>query len=133
MDKFEEVKTRYLELVSARSVARSKARDEYREAIDRRVSELVELEEAVLLRSIVSAHESGATPNEIQVECFPGNPLVWSELRKKAGLPDSRRGRKAGELQHGKNGTYNRGCRCEPCSDAAREYQREYLRRKKGN
>lgn len=32
-------------------------------------------------------------------------------------------------LKHGRRGTYtNRGCRCEACSKANRDYQRPYMR-----
>lgn len=131
MDILEEVIQKYSRLVSRRHRARQTARDEFKEVIKARTEELVKSENHELLSAIREAHEQGYSASEIQKNCFYGKPLVWAELRREADLPEGRRGRKAKEMTHGKNGTYNRGCRCEPCSEAAKSYQREYNRKKK--
>lgn len=42
--------------------------------------------------------------------------------------PKKKRNKEPRAVKHGTIGAYtNRGCRCEPCTVAHREYQREYL------
>ena len=36
------------------------------------------------------------------------------------------------ERQHGLTGTYQKGCRCEPCTEASRAYKRDWYAKKKG-
>ena len=36
------------------------------------------------------------------------------------------------ERQHGLAATYNKGCRCEPCTEASRAYKRDWYARKNG-
>lgn len=131
MDIFEEVIRKHNHLVSRRHWARLIARDEFKEAIQARTEELVKEEHEEVLEAIRGLHARGYSPQEIQKNCFYGNPLVWATLRREAGLPESKRGRKPREPEHGKISTYNRGCRCEPCVDASNKYQRDYYQRKK--
>lgn len=133
MRDIEAAKADYADLVQARSIARKRAREEFKEALDNRIAELTEWEESILIDRIKSLYDGGMTGAEIQLEVFAGNPQVWADLRDKAGIPHAKRGRPAGEFPHGRAGSYNRGCRCDECREAVREYQREYNRRKRSN
>lgn len=122
----------YQSWVSAKNIARKRARDEFRDRIEARISELTSFDRELLVDEVRGLYASGVDSAEIQLEVFGGAPLLWPEIRDAAEIPLKKRGRVAGEVVHGKPGTYNRGCRCEECRAATREYQRERARLMKG-
>ncbi|GAA4762456.1 helix-turn-helix domain-containing protein [Microbacterium gilvum] len=52
-----------------------------------------------------------------------------NRLRRDLGLPSRKVGKKP--TTHGTASAYRHGCRCEPCLDAVREYNREYAARQR--
>lgn len=127
------IKQAYDDWIAARGRARKIAREEYKAQIDARISGLSAFEQSILVHEIQRAIETGTDASEIRIQVFGSNPLLWPEIRTAAGIEMKKRGRPAGEIQHGKNGTYTRGCRCEECTTAAREYQRDYNARKRAS
>lgn len=128
MTDYSSARDAYEAWVAAKNAARKRVRDEFKEQIELRISELTSFDRAILVDSIKGLYDSGADSSEIQLEVFGGSPLMWPEIRDAAEIPLKKRGRAPGGLVHGKPGTYSRGCRCEECRTATREYQRERAR-----
>lgn len=83
---------------------------------------------------IAAAHAEGLTDRQIG-ERVGLSPSEVGRLRRDLGLQvhKSRASRwdNAERLPHGTNASYARGCRCQPCHKAQREYYREYSRRRR--
>jgi DNA-binding CsgD family transcriptional regulator len=83
---------------------------------------------------VAAAHADGLTDREIG-ERLGMSPSEVGRLRRELGLashrPAPRRRNPADLLPHGTNASYARGCRCDACHQAQREYYREWARKKR--
>ena len=130
---FETAKDAYARFVDARGEARKVAREEFEEAINRRIEELVKWESDDLIESLQALESSGMDAAQIRFGVFGTNPSAAQEWLTRANITPGKRGRKPNPdgSTHGTNSTYVRGCRCDECREASNAYQRDYQRRKK--
>lgn len=111
--------------------ARQKVRQELADVVQTRADDMTKGVFDRFVESVRFAYETGIPVPKIRSSTCGTIPGEWEKIREAAGLPGTKRGRPRGEPRHGRTGTYVRGCRCEECTKAAREYQREYKNRKK--
>jgi len=69
-----------------------------------------------------------------QLNTQKGGQFNFCSLSCAAIFRRNRRKRKEpAELKHGQRNSYRKGCRCDLCKKAQRDYQREYVKRKRQN
>lgn len=72
-------------------------------------------------------HFTSCSSRGVCRECNSEWRREWYRKRKEEIESDS------GSVEHGTIYTYSLGCRCEDCTEAIRDYARDYRKRKKSN
>lgn len=97
-------------------------------------SERVRIQRSDRRPDVAAAHAEGLTDRQMSERLGISISEV-GRLRRLLGLQVHKsvasRWDNAEKLPHGTNASYARGCRCEPCHQAQREYYREYARRRR--
>lgn len=127
MDEFEGLQETWEAFKFARKRARKRVEEEFQEAMQARVDEIIRGDREELRDRVQAVLQGGSA---IPIRDNLGlHSKSWIDFQEEAGVPKSPPGRPAQPLVHGRYSSYTRGCRCDECRAAVREYQRERARK----